>query len=35
MPITYQVYQVLFGDKPPADAISDLMVRDLKPEDWS
>lgn len=35
MPITYQVYQVLFGDKPPADAITDLMVRDLKAEDWS
>jgi glycerol-3-phosphate dehydrogenase (NAD(P)+) len=35
MPITYQVYQVLFEGKAPAEAMSDLMVRDPKPEDWS
>jgi glycerol-3-phosphate dehydrogenase (NAD(P)+) len=35
MPITRQVYEVLFGDKSPADAISDLMSREAKPEDWS
>ena len=35
MPITEQVYKVLFGDKSPADAIGDLMVREPKPEDWS
>jgi glycerol-3-phosphate dehydrogenase (NAD(P)+) len=35
MPITREVYQVLFGGKSPAEAINDLMVRDPKPEDWS
>jgi glycerol-3-phosphate dehydrogenase (NAD(P)+) len=35
MPITHQVHKVLFGDKSPADAISDLMTREAKPEDWS
>jgi len=35
MPITNQVHSVLFGDRSPADAISNLMGRDPKPEDWS
>lgn len=34
MPITTQVYEVLFNDKPPADAVGDLMGRTLKPEIW-
>lgn len=32
MPITVEVDRVLFGDKPPAAAIEDLMRRSLKPE---
>jgi len=32
MPITEQVYQVLFKDKNPHTAVSDLMLRDKKPE---
>ncbi len=35
MPITTQVYYVLFEGKSPVEAINDLMVRDPKPEDWS
>jgi glycerol-3-phosphate dehydrogenase (NAD(P)+) len=35
MPITTQVYHVLFKGKSPVEAINDLMVRDPKPEDWS
>jgi glycerol-3-phosphate dehydrogenase (NAD(P)+) len=35
MPITTQVYHVLFEGKSPVEAINDLMVRDPKPEDWS
>jgi glycerol-3-phosphate dehydrogenase (NAD(P)+) len=35
MPITSQVYQVLFGSKPPAEAMNDLMSRDPKPEAWA
>ncbi|HBZ00801.1 MAG TPA: glycerol-3-phosphate dehydrogenase [candidate division Zixibacteria bacterium] len=35
MPITAQVHHVLFEGKSPAEAMSDLMVRDPKPEDWS
>jgi glycerol-3-phosphate dehydrogenase (NAD(P)+) len=35
MPITQEVYHVLFKGKAPAEAINDLMVRDPKPEDWS
>jgi glycerol-3-phosphate dehydrogenase (NAD(P)+) len=35
MPITTQVYHVLFDGKSPAEAINDLMIRDPKPEDWS
>lgn len=34
MPITEQVYQVLFEAKPPKDGISDLMLREPKPEVW-
>lgn len=33
MPITEQIYQVLFADKPPKQAIYDLMTRELKEED--
>jgi glycerol-3-phosphate dehydrogenase (NAD(P)+) len=33
MPITEQIYQVLFNDKPPEEAIRDLMTRELKEED--
>ena len=33
MPITDQVYQVLFEGKKPSDAIDDLMRRDLKSEE--
>ncbi|MGN1389089.1 MAG: NAD(P)H-dependent glycerol-3-phosphate dehydrogenase [Bulleidia sp.] len=33
MPITDQVYQVLFESKKPSDAIDDLMRRDLKSEE--
>lgn len=32
MPISEQVHEVLFNDKPPLDAISDLMTRELKRE---
>lgn len=32
MPITEQVYKVVHQDKPAADAVRDLMSRDLKPE---
>jgi len=32
MPITEQVYQVLFEEKNPHTAVSDLMLRDKKPE---
>jgi glycerol-3-phosphate dehydrogenase (NAD(P)+) len=34
MPITEQVYQVLFESKSPLDAIDDLMGREPKPEVW-
>lgn len=34
MPITCEVYEVLFNDKPPAEAVYDLMGRSLKPEIW-
>jgi glycerol-3-phosphate dehydrogenase (NAD(P)+) len=34
MPITEQVYQVLFESKSPLDAIDDLMSREPKPEFW-
>jgi glycerol-3-phosphate dehydrogenase (NAD(P)+) len=32
MPITAEVFRVLFENKPPKEAIRDLMVRDPKPE---
>ncbi|OEU67182.1 MAG: glycerol-3-phosphate dehydrogenase [Desulfovibrio sp. S3730MH75] len=32
MPITEQVYKILYEDKNPAEAVRDLMGRDLKPE---
>lgn len=35
MPITEQVHEVLFNDKPPLEAISDLMSRELKREVYS
>jgi len=34
MPITHQVYLTLFDDKPPIEAMKDLMTRDPKVEDW-
>lgn len=35
MPITIEVYRVLFENKPPEQAINDLMTRDPKSESWS
>jgi glycerol-3-phosphate dehydrogenase (NAD(P)+) len=32
MPITTQVYRVLYEDKPAREAVIDLMTRDLKSE---
>lgn len=34
MPISYQVYQILYEDKDPRQAVVDLMMRDAKPELW-
>lgn len=34
MPITEQVYQILFADKKVADALNDLMLRGPKEEKW-
>lgn len=34
MPITTEVYQVLFADKPPVAAVEELMGRQLKAEIW-
>jgi glycerol-3-phosphate dehydrogenase (NAD(P)+) len=34
MPITQQIYKVLFEDKPPQQAIAELMTRDPKSEIW-
>ena len=34
MPITNEVYEVLFRDKPPSEALQDLMGRELKAEIW-
>lgn len=34
MPITNEVYKVLFEDKPPDEAVDDLMGRSLKSEIW-
>lgn len=35
MPITTQMYNILFEDKEPAKAVHDLMTRSLKPEIWA
>jgi glycerol-3-phosphate dehydrogenase (NAD(P)+) len=35
MPITFEVYQVLFKDKEPLKGVYDLMTRDPKSEIWS
>ena len=35
MPITEQVYQILFEEKDPRQAVKDLMTREPKPEVWS
>jgi len=35
MPITSEVYKVLFENKPPIEAVADLMGRSLKEEIWS
>lgn len=35
MPITSEIYMVLFESKPPAEAVADLMGRSLKEEIWS
>ncbi|CAH2762643.1 glycerol-3-phosphate dehydrogenase [Erysipelothrix amsterdamensis] len=32
MPITEQIYKIIYEEKCPSEAISELMVRDLKPE---
>lgn len=32
MPITHEVYKVLFEDKHPLEAVTDLMTRELRPE---
>jgi glycerol-3-phosphate dehydrogenase len=32
MPITEQVYRVLYEDKPSREALTELMTRDLKSE---
>ncbi len=32
VPITEQMYLILYGDKDPRQAVTDLMLRDLKPE---
>lgn len=34
MPISAEVYKVLFEDKPAKEAVHDLMTRDPKQEDW-
>jgi glycerol-3-phosphate dehydrogenase (NAD(P)+) len=34
MPITYEVFQILFNQKKPEQALEDLMKRSLKPE-WN
>ena len=35
MPITDQMYKVLFEGKAPQEAVADLMMRDAKPEVWA
>jgi glycerol-3-phosphate dehydrogenase (NAD(P)+) len=34
MPITEQIYQTLFENKPPLEAMRELMTRASKIEDW-
>ena len=34
MPITNEVYRVLFEDKPATEAVADLLGRELKAEIW-
>jgi glycerol-3-phosphate dehydrogenase (NAD(P)+) len=34
MPIAEEVHQILFNDKPPEQALKDLMLRSPKPEIW-
>ena len=34
LPITEQVCEVLFRDKPPREAVAELMTRELKSEQW-
>ena len=34
MPITEEVYRVLYEDKDPKAAVNDLMVRELRSEHW-
>ena len=34
MPITIEVYKTLFEDKPPIEAMKELMTRESKMEDW-
>lgn len=35
MPITEQMYAILYQGRPPAEALRALMTRDPKPEEWS
>jgi glycerol-3-phosphate dehydrogenase (NAD(P)+) len=35
MPITTQMYEILYAGKEPRQAVTDLMMRDLKPENLS
>ena len=35
MPITEQVYNILYNNKNPRDAVQELLAREAKPEFWS
>jgi glycerol-3-phosphate dehydrogenase (NAD(P)+) len=35
MPITEQMYAILYEGRAPSDALRALMTRDPKPEEWS
>ncbi len=35
LPVAHQVYEILFEDKSPKQAVADLMGRELKPERWA
>jgi len=35
MPISREVYAILYEGKKPSDALRALMLRDPKPEQWS